>query len=82
MNLKMLLFASVSLVLFASCHNSDEPYMPCFFRNNVVQVEDRIELVTVLIPFYTVYVIGSAGSRSRPLAHSVGAGRILAGGSP
>ena len=36
----------------------------CFFRNNVVQVEDRIELVTVLIPFYTVYVIGSAGSRS------------------
>ena len=27
MNLKMLLFASVSLVLFASCHNSDDPYM-------------------------------------------------------
>ena len=29
MNLKMLLFASVSLVLFASCHNSDDPYMTC-----------------------------------------------------
>ena len=39
MNLKMLLFASVSLVLFASCHNSDEPYMTLATKTLDVEAE-------------------------------------------
>ena len=40
MNLKMLLFASVSLVLFASCHNSDDPYMT--LATKTLDVEARM----------------------------------------
>lgn len=39
MNLKMLLFASVSLVLFASCHNSDDPYMTLATKTLDVEAE-------------------------------------------
>ena len=39
MNLKMLLFASVSLVLFASCHNSDAPYMTLATKTLDVEAE-------------------------------------------
>ena len=42
MNLKMLLFASVSLVLFASCHNSDEPYMTLATKTLDVEAEGEI----------------------------------------
>ena len=37
MNLKMLLFASVSLVIFASCHDSDTPYMTLATKTLVVE---------------------------------------------
>ena len=39
MNLKMLLFASVSLVIFASCHDSDTPYMTLATKTLVVEAE-------------------------------------------
>ena len=36
----------------------------CFFRDNVVQVEDRIVFITIFVPFHTIDIIRSAGSRS------------------
>lgn len=39
MNLKMLLFASVLLVVFASCHNSDDPYMTLDTKTLAVEAE-------------------------------------------
>lgn len=46
MNLKMLLFASVSLVLFASCHNSDDPYMTLATKTLDVEAEVDFSLLT------------------------------------
>ena len=46
MNLKMLLFASVSLVLFASCHNSDDPYMTLATKTLDVEAEGGLFTVT------------------------------------
>ena len=46
MNLKMLLFASVSLVLFASCHNSDDPYMTLATKTLDVEAEVGFSLLT------------------------------------
>ena len=49
MNLKMLLFASVSLVLFASCHNSDEPYMTLATKTLDVEAEGGLFTVDLSI---------------------------------
>ena len=48
MNLKMLLFASVSLVLFASCHNSDDPYMTLATKTLDVEAEGGLFTVDLI----------------------------------
>ena len=54
MNLKMLLFASVSLVLFASCHNSDDPYMT--LATKTLDVMSITESITIARPMEAIAI--------------------------